>query len=346
MEEVADRIIYLNPASRTLTVYHCSFREFQVAHADRVAHAKKSKDHADTAHKEAKSSLNNLRKQLHKREQNLKSTTSKNADQRFIKGKNKEAKQKADHSAAAKVKRMKKKAAEVAEQEEALRETRVVPLELDSVDTSGNDQPLIELNDVDFDYEGSDEMLLEYLNLQITGKDKILVQGANGQGKSTLAKLILGQLEPTNGDIRKHANCIAHFHQDALLELNSRYGKGSAVDFLHTKDTSISETEARTYLGRFGLPGTISLRPVRTLSAGQRVRLWLAREFWGAKPSLLVLDEVTENLDKETTDSLLETLNDFSASVLAISHDDYFCNSFPATQIWEVGGGRVRPSFL
>lgn len=345
MEELSDRILYLNPASRTLTVYNCSFKEFQAAHADRVTHAKKSKEQANTAHKDAKSSLQNLRNQLHKREQNLKSTTTKNADQRFIKGKNKEAKQKADHSAAAKVKRMKKRAVEIAEQEEALRETKVVPLELDSVDTSGNDRPLIEFNDVDFRYEGSQEMLLEYVNLQITGRDKILVQGPNGQGKSTLAKLILGQLQPTNGDIRKHANCIAYFHQDALLELNSRHGGGTSVDFLRSRDENISETEARTYLGRFGLPGSIALRPVRALSAGQRVRLWLAQEFWGNKPSLLVLDEVTENLDKETTDSLLDTLNGFSASILAVSHDDYFCGLFPATQVWYVNNRRALPTF-
>ena len=76
-------------------------------------------------------------------------------------------------------------------------------------------------------------------------------------------------------------------------------------------------------------------RPIRTLSAGQHVRLWLAREFLGNhKPSLSVLDEATEYLDKETTDSILMSLDNFSAAILAmISHDDYFCEQFPVLTV-------------
>jgi ATPase subunit of ABC transporter with duplicated ATPase domains len=350
MEQVCDRILYLNPASKTLTVYNCSFREFQAAHADRVAHAKKSKDHAEKDHAQAKSSLQNLRKQLHKREGNFEATTSKNADKRFIKGKNKEAKQKADHSAASKVRRVKKKAVEMAEQEEELREMKIPPLELKGADKSGNDRPIIELNDVEFQYEGSRDIVLQMINAQIAGTDKVLVQGANGQGKSTLAKIILCQLEPTKGDIRRHCAVTAHFHQDALFELIHKFGSHTAVAFLQTKDVHISVMEARTYLGRFGLKGNLALRPIQTLSAGQRVRLWLAREFWqdnttSPKPCLLVLDEVTENLDKETTNSLLESLNHFSAAILAISHDDNFCQGFPATQVWNIRDGFLQNEY-
>jgi len=129
LEEACDKILYINPASKTLTTYPCTFREFQAAHADRVAHAKNSKAQAETAHKDAVKSLTGLQKQLKIRERNFKERTSESADKRFIKGKNKEAKQNADHSAAAKSKQTKKKAEEVAREEELLREARVVPLE-------------------------------------------------------------------------------------------------------------------------------------------------------------------------------------------------------------------------
>lgn len=342
MEEVCDRILYLNPASKNLSVYNCGFREFQAAHADRVAHARKSKELATDAHDDAKHSLQSLRKQLNKREQNFKAITTEHHDKRFIKGKNKEAKQNADHSAASKLKRLKKKVAEVSEQEEELRENKVCPLKLEGADSSGNDRVLVEFNDVDFRFEGSRDMLLEYVNIQMTDKDRVLIQGRNGQGKSSLAKLILGQLEATHGDIRRNVPVTAHFHQDALRELIQYHGRTSAIDFLSTKNPNMTIEQIRTFVGRFGLKGNLALRPIRTLSAGQRVRLWLAREFSGSrKPSLLILDEVTENLDKETTDSLLQSLDDFPAAILAISHDSYFSENFHETQLWTIESGRV-----
>lgn len=325
-------------------MYNCSYREFRAAHSDRLSHAKKTKDQTDKDHSQAKTSLQNLKKQLKSKERNLKAITSQNSDQRFIKGKNKEAKQKADHSAASKVKRSQKKAAEMEELEEELRETKIPTLELNGAE--GNDRPIVELQDVHFSYEHSEDLLLQDVFAQISGQDKVLLQAANGEGKSTLAKIIIGTLEPTEGDIRRHRGVIAHFHQDALLELISRYGNATAVEFLLTKDSSISSVEARNYLGRFGLKGKIATRHIRTLSSGERVRLLLAREFWGEKkPSLLVLDEVTENLDKETTDSLLSSLDCFTAAILAISHDEYFCENFKATQHWRLYNGRLQSLF-
>jgi ATPase subunit of ABC transporter with duplicated ATPase domains len=344
LDEVCDRILYLNPVSKNLTMYNCSFREFQAAHADRVAHAKKAKELGAEARDDAKESLQQLRQQLHKREHNFRATTFKDHDKRWIKGKNKEAKQNADHSAASKLKRLKKKADELAEQEEELRETKACPLKLEGAAPS--DGVLVEFNDVDFQFEGARDMLLEYVDVQIKSKDRILLQGENGQGKTTLSKLILGELEPTHGNIRRNLPVVAHFHQEALRELMNCYGKTNVIDFLMTKNPKFTMVQARTYAGRFGLKGNIALRPIRTLSAGQRVRLWLAREFLGTiKPSMLVLDEVTENLDKETTDSLLQALEEFPAAIVAISHDDYFAEKFHETQLWIVGNGRVRVEY-
>jgi len=198
MEEVCQRILYINPSSRTMTQYGCSFREFQQAHGQNLAHAKKAKDQAGQAHTDAKQSLDSLRKQLNKREGNFAKTSSENADKRFIKGKNKEAKQKADHSAAAKVKRLQKQAADMEEQQELLRAVHVAPLVLESADVKHTDRPLVELVDVDvkYDHDGGgpvndDDLLLRYVNCQISGKDRIILSAANGQGKSTLVNIIM-----------------------------------------------------------------------------------------------------------------------------------------------------------
>ena len=279
---------------------------------------------------------------MNKREQNFKTLTTQDHDKRWIKGKNKEAKQNADHSAASKLKRLKKKADELAEQEEELRVTKVCPVRLEGAETSGTDSVLVEFNNVDFQFEGSRDMLLEYVDVQIKNRDRILLQGGNGQGKTTLSKLIMGQLEPTDGNICRNLPFVAHFHQEALRELMDRYGQTNAIDFLMTKNSKFTVVHTRTYAGRFGLKGDLALRPIRTLSAGQRVRLWLAREFLGdRKPSMLVLDEVTENLDQETTNSLLQALGEFPAAIVAISHDNFFAEQFRATQVWTVGNGRV-----
>jgi len=140
---------------------------------------------------------------------------------------------------------------------------------------------------------------------------------------------------------------VAYFPQDALLGMIVQYGNGNAVEFLQSKDPNFAAVDARKYLGRFGLKGDLAMRLVKTLSAGQRVRLWLAREFLpnpknGDKPSMLVLDEVTENLDKETTDSLIESLSSFDGAVLSISHDKYFASKFPTTQRWRIQNGYFR----
>lgn len=274
--------------------------------------------------------------------------THENADKRFIKCKAVESKQKSDSSAAAKVKRLQKQATAMEEEEQLMEAHRVPPLVLESADFQHTDRPIVHLVDVNFQYEGSRDVILHEINCQIGGTDKILVQAGNGQGKSTLIRIMMGQLKPNSGEVReRHVGVVAYFPQDALFELVSKFGNGSSVELLQKKDNHLSLTNARSYLGRFGLKGNLALRPVKTLSAGQRVRLWLAREFMTEeKPSLLILDETTENLDKETTDSLVESIKGFSGAVLAISHDEYFAESFPATQIWRIQNGYLRSDYL
>jgi ATPase subunit of ABC transporter with duplicated ATPase domains len=95
----------------------------------------------------------------------------------------------------------------------------------------------------------------------------------------------------------------------------------------------------RHLLGDLGLSKDLALHQVKTLSAGQRVRLWLARQLLlHPQPSRLILDEISENLDVETRQSLLEMLESFEGAVFAISHDPDFCGSFSKflTKTWRL----------
>lgn len=99
----------------------------------------------------------------------------------------------------------------------------------------------------------------------------------------------------------------------------------------------MTETQARHHLGDFGLAKNLALNRVATLSAGQRVRLWLAQQLLQhPKPSLLILDEVSENVDVETRQSLVDLLKGFDGAVLVISHDPDFVERANFTKTWKL----------
>lgn len=155
--------------------------------------------------------------------------------------------------------------------------------------------------------------------------------------------MILGDLEPTSGSVARRGKAL-YFPQVALNDLSREHGLKSALAFL---GESLTETEARHHLGNFGLAKDLALRPIHTLSAGQRVRLWLAHaNLWNAKPTLLILDEISENVDRETRKSLLDMLHSFVGAVLVISHDEDFCGSFQAQQVWTLTPHGMRIEFL
>lgn len=339
LDALCDRILYLNAETKRLTMYHTGYLEFrelleaQRSHADRIS--------TETRKQEANAnqSLKNLQKQLHKRELNLKATTSKNADLRFTRGKNKEAKQKADRSAASKVKQLQKQT-EAAEEMLAntLRE-RVKPLHMEGSILDGT---FATFQDVAFGFENCPP-IFENVDLQLQATDRVLLEGENGVGKTTLVKLILGDYEPTQGTIVRRGKAL-YFPQVALNDLTRKHGHESALSFL---GNSLTETEARHHLGNFGLAKDLALRPIRTLSAGQRVRLWLAHaNLHNEKPALLILDEISENVDRETRQSLVEMLHSFVGAVLVISHDHDFGDSYHPQVVWTLTPYGLKQEYL
>lgn len=169
--------------------------------------------------------------------------------------------------------------------------------------------------------------------------DRIGIIGPNGAGKSTLLKLILGAIEPDSGTVRLGTNLnIAYFDQmrDQLDE------NATLADVINPGSEWIeingNRKHVMSYLGDFLFPPARAHSPVSSLSGGERARLLLARLF--ARPAnVLVLDEPTNDLDIETLELLEELLQDYSGTVLLVSHDRSFLDNVVTQTIASEGSG-------
>lgn len=328
LDSLCDNILYINSANQSITSYHCSYSTFRASRELDVQHAARSVEDTEKNLETAEKSLKQLQITVKGRERNFKAITSQNADKRFIKGKNKEAKQKSDRSAAAKLKQVKRQVGEMEDMKLQARKERTKPLDIHGVPAGGTAVTLV---DVAAGYD--DSLVFENVDVCIEATDRVLLVGPNGCGKSTLVRLIMGELEPVRGSVMRTEN-VLYFPQTALSRLLRKDGSTTARDFL---GDHLTETDARRRLGDFGLSRDLATRPISTLSAGQRVRLWLAQQLMlHPKPALIVVDEISENVDTGTRDSLIETLSNFEGAVLVISHDQDFRDTFQPTKIWNL----------
>lgn len=182
-------------------------------------------------------------------------------------------------------------------------------------------------------YQVDDKLLVNDFSVQVLRGDKIALIGPNGIGKTTLLKLMLGNLTPTSGSVYCGTKLEVAYFDQHRLELDPE--KTVMDNLAEGKQEVMVNGRSRHVLGYlqdFLFPPKRARTPVRALSGGERNRLLLAKLF--LKPSnLLVLDEPTNDLDIETLELLEELVNDYQGTVLLVSHDRQFVDNV-VTQCW------------
>jgi len=197
--------------------------------------------------------------------------------------------------------------------------------------------PIIAIDGVTVGYDG--RAVLSKLTLRVDNDDRIALLGANGNGKSTLVKLVAGRLAPMQGNVTRAANLkVAYFAQHQLDELNPEH---SPYDHVRKLMPDASEAQVRARVGAIGFSGEAGNNAVKNLSGGEKARLLLALATFDA-PHLVILDEPTNHLDIDSRAALIEAINDYPGAVVLVSHDRYLLEAC-ADRLWLVANGRVTP---
>jgi ATPase subunit of ABC transporter with duplicated ATPase domains len=183
----------------------------------------------------------------------------------------------------------------------------------------------------------ADKIVLQNINLSINSQERIAIVGDNGTGKTTLVRAILGDV-----DVLKAGDWHLPSRQD-IGYLDQYYGnlypEKSAVEIVAEANSGWDHGEIRRHLNDFLFRKNEEVNaPVKNLSGGERARLSLAK-IAANPPKLLILDEITNNIDLETRDHLVEVLREYPAAMIVISHDETFLDDVGLVR-WETGKNR------
>ncbi|MBC8339791.1 MAG: ABC-F family ATP-binding cassette domain-containing protein [Rhodospirillales bacterium] len=197
--------------------------------------------------------------------------------------------------------------------------------------------PLYTADRVDVGYDG--QAVLKNLSFRLDADDRVALLGANGNGKSTLIKLLAGRLKPLAGDISKSGKLrIGYFAQHQAEELDL---SATPLIELSRKRPRDLDQQLRSQLGRFGFSQERADTKVENLSGGEKARLLFALMTCD-KPHILLLDEPTNHLDISSRQALVQALNAFEGAVILVSHDPHII-ALTADRFWLVDGGGVEP---
>ncbi|KAK9103923.1 hypothetical protein Sjap_021177 [Stephania japonica] len=198
--------------------------------------------------------------------------------------------------------------------------------------------PIISFSDASFGYPGG-PILFKNLNFGIDLDSRIAMVGANGIGKSTILKLISGELQPSSGTVYRSAKVrIAVFSQHHVdgLDLSS-----NPLLYMMRCYPGVPEQKLRAHLGSFGVTGNLALQPMYTLSGGQKSRVAFAKITF-KKPHIILLDEPSNHLDLDAVEALIQGLVLFQGGVLMVSHDEHLISG-SVGELWVVSDGKVTP---
>ena len=196
--------------------------------------------------------------------------------------------------------------------------------------------PIIAVDDVTVGYDRK-KPVLNRVTLRIDGDDRIALLGSNGNGKSTLVKLLANRLPPFAGNVtRAEKLAVGYFAQHQLDELDV---DASPYDHIRRLMPDAPETKVRGRTGAIGFSGKAGDTPVQNLSGGEKARLLLGlATFFG--PNMIILDEPTNHLDIDSRAALAEAINEFPGAVIMVSHDRYLIEAC-ADQLWVVADHTV-----
>ncbi|ONI07530.1 hypothetical protein PRUPE_5G126100 [Prunus persica] len=198
--------------------------------------------------------------------------------------------------------------------------------------------PIISFSDASFGYPGG-PILFKNLNFGIDLDSRIAMVGPNGIGKSTILKLIAGELQPTSGTVFRSAKVrIAVFSQHHVdgLDLSS-----NPLLYMMRCYPGVPEQKLRSHLGSFGVTGNLALQPMYTLSGGQKSRVAFAKITF-KKPHIILLDEPSNHLDLDAVEALIQGLVIFQGGILMVSHDEHLISG-SVDELWVVSEGRIAP---
>lgn len=196
--------------------------------------------------------------------------------------------------------------------------------------------PMITMDKVAAGY--GDKTILRNVTMRIDPDDRIALIGVNGNGKSTFAKLLAGDIEAQDGILRKGKKLeIAHFAQHQMDKLKAEW-----TPLEHMVDLMPTDNEARrrSRLAQMGLTTSRMDTKAKNLSGGERARLLMGIITFGG-PGMMILDEPTNHLDIDSRDALVHALNDYEGAVLIISHDRHLIEATCDT-LWIAEGGTIR----
>jgi ATP-binding cassette, subfamily F, member 3 len=197
--------------------------------------------------------------------------------------------------------------------------------------------PILALDRVSVGYDRTP--VLRNISLSLDMDDRIALLGANGNGKSTLARLLAGRLHPMSGEMRRGPKLrVGYFAQHQTEELTENE---TPLDHMSRALPRANVTAVRAQLARFGLDADRAETPVANLSGGEKARLLLALATRDA-PQLLLLDEPTNHLDIDAREALVKALADFQGAVMLITHDPHLVE-LVADRLLLVADGTVRP---
>jgi ATP-binding cassette subfamily F protein uup len=208
----------------------------------------------------------------------------------------------------------------------------------ESAEVSG--RKVIEVRNVSHGYDG--RMLLKDFSLRVMRGDRIGIIGNNGVGKSTLLKILLGEIAPDLGSVKLGTNLEVGYFDQLRRELDTRktvaeiVGEGREYVTIQGHKKHVV-----AYLTDFLFPAKRAMTPIAALSGGERNRVLLAKLFT-LPANLLVLDEPTNDLDVETLEALEERLADYDGTLLVVSHDRYFLDVIVTSTLVFEDDGQVR----